>query len=341
MTTRDAVSIDEIAPLTWRVQSALGPRNLYQYILASEEGAVAVVDTGTSATPREAILPGFRRIGISPASVSYVVVTHPDLDHQGGLAGLREVMPRMAACCGFADRGIVENPERLLTDRYGAYEREHGLGYTADEKAWMRDLYGHEETIDNALIGGETIRLGSRSIDVHHAPGHAAGHLMLHEAGVGLLFSSDAIHGAMCPGADGSPALPPTYDDVDRYLETIELIERLSPATLHSGHWPEQHGAAVAAFCTESREFVQRMDAAIAHRLSEPATLRDVCEYVDLTLGPFGADPVNLMFAAHAHVARLMRRGIVDSVGRREPPLRFRVVAEPGVDPPASSSAAE
>ena len=51
------MGLTEIAPRTWRIESLIGPRNLYQYLLASESGEALLVDAGTSATPEEVILP--------------------------------------------------------------------------------------------------------------------------------------------------------------------------------------------------------------------------------------------------------------------------------------------
>ena len=144
---------------------------------------------------------------------------------------------------------------------------------------------------------------------VRHAPGHSAGHLIAHEPATGLLLTSDAVHGSMCPAADGSPALPPTYEDVDPYLETIDMIETLNAREMHSGHWPARSGPKIGAFLRESREFVERMDGALLERLETPATLEQLCVHADQRLGPFGADPVNLMFAVYGHVQRLLRGG--------------------------------
>ena len=140
------------------------------------------MDAGTSATPRDAILPALRRLGIRGETVRYLVVTHPDLDHQGGLSILKQELPNAVAACGFADRGLVSEPERLVTDRYGAYEREHGVAYTDAEKESIRDLYGSPVSIDVTFAGGEQIELGDRQLSVLHAPGHSAGHLVLYTA---------------------------------------------------------------------------------------------------------------------------------------------------------------
>jgi hypothetical protein len=129
----------------------------------------------------------------------------------------------------------------------------------------------------------------------------------------------------MCPAADGSPALPPTYENVDPYLETIDMIETLNAREMHSGHWPARSGPEIGAFLRESREFVERMDGALLERLETPATLEQLCVHTDQRLGPFGADPVNLMFAVYGHVQRLLRGGRAGIVRAGERPPRYRL----------------
>src|SRR5438067_9812260 len=174
------MGLTELTAGTWRLDSLVGPRNMFQYLIADGDEAV-LVDTGMTPTPRDVILPGMRAAGVDPAQVTMVVVTHPDLDHQGGLAGLREVLPNAVAACGFADRMMVSEPERLVTDRYGAYELEHDVGYGPSEKAWMRANYGAPATVEVGFAGGETVNVGERLLEVHHAPGHSPGHLVLFE----------------------------------------------------------------------------------------------------------------------------------------------------------------
>src|SRR5690348_4464111 len=204
------MTVTEIAAGTWRLESLFGARFLYQYVVSDGEEAL-IVDTGDATTPRDVIMPGLWSLGIPPEQVTLVVVTHPDLDHQGGLAGLREELTNAVAACGFADRMMVSEPERLLTDRYGAYELEHDVGYGEDEKEWMRANYGAPAKVEIGFAGGESVSVGARTLTVHHAPGHSPGHLVLYEPATGLMFSSDAVHWRMCPAADGSPALAPTY----------------------------------------------------------------------------------------------------------------------------------
>ncbi|HEY7633235.1 MAG TPA: MBL fold metallo-hydrolase [Thermoleophilaceae bacterium] len=321
----DTPDISEIGDRTWCLRSELGGRNLFQYLIGSADGQeLALVDTGVTSTPREVVLPALRSLGLAPDRVRVVVVTHPDVDHQGGLAAIRELCPSALLACGFYDRAMVGQPEQLLSDRYQPYLAEYELGYGADEVAWIRSNYGGPTPIDLAFSGGERLRVGERVLEVHHAPGHSAGHLVLFERDTGQLFSSDAIHGKACPGTDGGPAMCPTYEEVDSYLGSIELVRRLSPEQLHSGHWPIRSGAEVDAFLGESRAFVERVDEILLSRLEEPATLADLCAAVQQNAGPWQSELHLLMFCVHGHVRRLQRQGLLEALDSSASPRVFR-----------------
>jgi glyoxylase-like metal-dependent hydrolase (beta-lactamase superfamily II) len=335
MVSRAEPILVEIGEDTWRLQGLVGARNVYQYLIASaDRDQLLLIDTGTSETPREVVLPALRRLGLAAADLRAVVVTHPDVDHQGGLAGLREVCENAVAACGFADRAMVGDPEKLLADRYGCYA-EHALGMTADEIRWVRANYGARVEIDVTFAGGESLRVGERLLEILPAPGHSPGHLVLFEPETGLLFSSDAVHWRACPAADGAPALCPTYEEVDDYLETLDLIESLAPSEMHSGHWPMRSGAEVLAFLADSRAFVDKADAVLRARLGEPATLAELCQEVQVEAGPWDSGPAMLRFAVSGHVRRLLRRGELDAVDAGVTPPRFRLRAK------AAATAAE
>ena len=316
----------EIGDAMWRLQSTIGTRDLYQYLLASDDrDELLLIDTGTASTPREVVIPALRRLGVSERALRLVVVTHPDVDHQGGLAAIVEVCPHAVAACGFADRALVGDPEKLLHDRYQPYLSEHGLGYDREEERWIRANYGAPVEIDLTLSGGEVLAVGERELEVFHAPGHSAGHLVLLDRATDFLFSSDAIHWRGCPAVDGGLALCPTYEEVDAYLASIELVERLAPAEMHSGHWPMRSGAEVLAFTQESRAFVEGVDEVILARLSDPATLAELCDEVQLRIGPWDSAPKLLMFVVAGHLRRLAGRGTVEALAPTATTRRYRI----------------
>jgi glyoxylase-like metal-dependent hydrolase (beta-lactamase superfamily II) len=320
-------AVTEIGERTWRIATMIGERDLFQYVLAGDDARAVLIDTGTARTPHEAILPALGDLGIATDAVSVVVVTHPDLDHQGGLAALRDALASARMACGFADMALVSAPDQLVADRYDAYDHAHGMRYGDADQRWMRSLYGGPVWIDLPLSGGEELALGHRTLRFLHAPGHSAGHLMVHDAVSGELFTSDAVQGAFIPAADGSAALPPTYEEIDPYLATIDLVERLEPAVVHSGHWPTREGAAIPAWLDESREYVAALDSALHERLVAPATLRELCDHADARLGPYASGPIPLMFAVHGHLRGMVRRGRV-AVDLLAAPPRFHLTPE-------------
>jgi glyoxylase-like metal-dependent hydrolase (beta-lactamase superfamily II) len=320
-------AVTEVGGRTWRIATMIGERDLFQYLLAGDDGRAVLIDAGTARTPDAAILPALSDLGIARDAVAVVVVTHPDLDHQGGLAALRDALRAARTACGFADMALVGAPEQLVADRYDAYDHAHGMRYGDADQRWMRALYGGPVWIDLPLSGGEELALGGRTLRFLHAPGHSAGHLMVHDTASGELFTSDAVHGAFIPAADGSAALPPTYEEIDPYLATIDLVERLDPSVVHSGHWPVREGTAIAAWLAESREYVAALDAALHERLGAPATLRELCDHAHARLGPYASGPIALMFAVHGHLRRLVRRGRV-AVDLLAAPPRFQLTPD-------------
>jgi hypothetical protein len=83
---------------------------------------------------------------------------------------------------------------------------------------------------------------------------------------------------------------------------------------------PARSGVEISAFLEESPAFVDAVDAVLRERLERPASLRELCEHVDVRLGSFEGNPVNLMFTVQGHLGRMLRRGearLLDAAERR------------------------
>ena len=76
----------EIAPGIHRIKCLFGvKRMVYVHLLVGEDAAM-LVDTGCAHNPQQEILPYMRSIGFDPARLTYIVISHSDIDHQGGLS---------------------------------------------------------------------------------------------------------------------------------------------------------------------------------------------------------------------------------------------------------------
>lgn len=305
------------------LEGDVGGRPL-QLLYLQGESASMLLDTGCAGDPRRFIVPQILDAGGDPSRLTWIVNTHPDLDHTGGNHQMKQLAPQAILACGDADREACSHPQQLMRLRYDAYRDDHQLFYTGDARAWVLEQSGQPQAIEVTFTGGEHIRLSPGwHVEVVALPGHARGHLGILDSRHRALYGGDAIHGRVYFGFDGLPKLPPTYLHVDDYLATIRLVEHLPIDTYVGCHWPVKRGAEVAEFCAESREFVLLADRLVREYLAEPRTLREVC----LALGPRLGDwphgeplDLELMYALSGHLARLVDRGLARRIVLQENP---------------------
>jgi len=150
-----------------------------------EKGRVAIVDSGTK-NGFARTLAALRMLGLTSASVDYVILTHVHLDHAGG-AGL---MMREFPCARLVvhPRGAAHmiDPSRLVagvTAVYGA--------------AAVARLYGDIIPISADRIvhasDGLTVDLAGRELLCLDTPGHARHHICVHDGRGGGIFAGDTF----------------------------------------------------------------------------------------------------------------------------------------------------
>src|SRR4051812_4289351 len=122
----------EIIPGVHQIPVVFGGRPLKLYLIFGERSGgrreSMLMDTGDAAVPASDILPYFASIGFDPRELTYVMLTHPGLDHVGGVYGVRAAAPQAKFICGTADREQIETPEGLGRIRARAHYYWHGLG---------------------------------------------------------------------------------------------------------------------------------------------------------------------------------------------------------------------
>lgn len=287
-----------------RIDAEVGGRPLFLFLFLGERNLL--LDAGCATTVAESVLPYLSGLGLGPRDLDLLVITHSDLDHQGGAHALASANPDLTIACGALDRELVCDPAAIIARRYDAFRVDHGIGYDEETTAWIQEMCGSPQPVDQVFAGGETIG----ELRVLHVPGHSAGHIALHDSRTGALFSGDSVQGSVYLGLDGTPRLCPTYTDVDPYLQTLDLIEALAPGELHGCHWPAARGAEVAAFLDESRSYVEHVDGLVRACLAEAPeglTLRGLIERVNERLDEPWEPGVaqELVYSLHGHAERL------------------------------------
>ena len=287
-----------------RIDAEVGGRPLYLFLFLGEQNVL--LDAGCAPTVAATVLPYLETLGLGPQDLDLLVITHSDLDHQGGAHALASASPGLKVACGALDRELVSDPEVLVARRYDAFRADHGIGYDDEATAWLREMSGAAQPVDQVFAGGETIG----ELRVLHVPGHSPGHIALLDTRTGALFSGDSVQGSVYLGLDGTPKLCPTYTDVDPYLQTLDLIEALAPTELHGCHWPAARGDEIAAFLDESRAYVEHVDGlarACFDEAPDGLTLRELIEGVNGRLDEPWEPAVaqELVFSLHGHAERM------------------------------------
>ncbi|RXK51647.1 MBL fold metallo-hydrolase [Halorientalis pallida] len=234
----DAPSVDG-CPDVYLVDNELfgTPQMLATYLLDAAEPAI--LDAGT-VTGAERILDAMDAVGIDPAAVETILVSHVHLDHAAGTARLLEA-------CENATAVVHERGLPYLTDA----ERLDRLVESVEAAIGMEAPYGDPELVPadrcRSVAGGEVLDLGDRQLEIYDAPGHAPHHYVALEPDSGTLFGADAV-GAFDPRSDTvAPTTPPPSFDLEANLDTVDRLLDLEPSrTLYSHFGPGVPGEATA-----------------------------------------------------------------------------------------------
>jgi beta-lactamase superfamily II metal-dependent hydrolase len=117
--------LTEVVPGVHRIEAEVGGRPLYLFLFLGERRLL--LDAGCASTVEEFMVPALAELDLSLEDLDLLVVTHSDLDHQGGTRGLRQAKPTPWVGCGVLDVPLVSDRSALLADRYHAYLEDHGI----------------------------------------------------------------------------------------------------------------------------------------------------------------------------------------------------------------------
>jgi ribonuclease/clavin/mitogillin len=160
--------------------------------------------------------------------LAHIIVTHHHIDHCGGAHALRQATG--ARIC------LHPTEARLLADWRAAAPQDMDIPaepQTLAERlgAWRRATA--QTTADCLVQGGDTIQVGSVTIEVIDTPGHTLGSISLFLREEGVLFTGDTVLGL------GTVAIiPPPHGDMALYMQSLERLKGYQAALLCPGHGP-------------------------------------------------------------------------------------------------------
>jgi metallo-beta-lactamase class B len=154
-TVRDVAPGPAPARDTWFIEPAKVFDNLYfvgskihnSWALTSSEGII-LIDTLYTYNSEEEIIGGLKKLGLDPAKVKYVIISHAHSDHVGGA--------------------------KLMQDRYGSRIVMGGPDWDSIEKS-VNGYPGGKPKRDIVADDGQKITLGDTSVTLIATPGHTPG----------------------------------------------------------------------------------------------------------------------------------------------------------------------
>lgn len=241
------------------------------YALQSQ-GEWTIVDTNTRfAIPR--VVDALKKLGASPTSVRYIVVTHVHLDHSGGTAELLGLCPNAT---------VLAHPRALkhLTDPSKLVESAQRV-YGADQ---FSQLYGQIVPIASHRIrtveDEERVDFGSSRLRFLHTLGHAKHHVCCVWEETGEIFTGDAFglrYPALSGGGDFVFASSSPVDfDGPAALAVADRIRKLVPRAVYPTHYGKISDAVAA--CRDLKISIQNSieisQVAFAEGLRGPALVQ-------------------------------------------------------------------
>lgn len=197
------------------------------YLIRAERPCL--VETGT-APSAPVVRDALARLGIGPADLATVVVTHIHLDHAGGVGDIAAMYPSAEIVVHEKGARHLADPSRLMDSARRVYGRalERVFGILAPTPAERIRAVEERGSID---LGG------GRRLDSHHSPGHAKHHVGLIDSASGDLYVGDAAGVFIQETQDLRPATPPPDFDLAQALGSLRTFAALAPQRLLFSHF--------------------------------------------------------------------------------------------------------
>jgi len=200
--------------------SVIGSVGTAVYVIQTSEGMI-LIDAGYPDQTESVVLPGLKALGLDPAKVRYVIVTHGHSDHFGAARYFQDTY-QAKVFLSAADWDLVENPQagRGPAGQGPAGQGPAGKGGPPKGNANAAQLPRR----DQVVMDGQPITLGDTKVLPVLVPGHTPGALAL----IFTVFDHGTKHTA---GLFGGTVLTPgfvTADGLRDYVKSVQKYARIA-----------------------------------------------------------------------------------------------------------------
>lgn len=202
----------------------IGLVNVSSYLIY-RQGEAILVDCGNSGSEIK-ILETIKQLGLEPALLKLLILTHSHFDHAGSAGRLKE----LTGC-------------KVMIHRSEAQRLSKGYSPIPSGTRWKAKLLvGVGRIFARRLMrypGAEADLLVNESFDLEaygfpgrvvHSPGHTFGSMLVHMEG-GELITGDTMF-----GLQDKQHFPPFAEDLGALVRTWKMIHELRVKTFYPGH---------------------------------------------------------------------------------------------------------
>lgn len=202
--------------------------------IIEHKGKAAVVDTGANHSVPY-VLAALQELGLAPAAVEYVFLTHVHLDHAGGAGQLMRALPNARVVVHPRGAPHMIDPRKLIAGSMAVYG-----------EAEFRRLYGELVPIAAdrvvATEDGQQLSLADRVFEFLYTPGHALHHQAIVDVASRGIFSGDTL-GLSYREFDTArgpfivPTTTPSQFDPEQLIASIDRLQSRAPDAIYLTHY--------------------------------------------------------------------------------------------------------
>ncbi|HEX2094818.1 MAG TPA: MBL fold metallo-hydrolase, partial [Longimicrobiaceae bacterium] len=239
----NGASVLEVAPGVHRLSVPLPspPHEVAAWVLEGEDGHT-LVDTGMDTLPaRAALRDGAERLGVTPGSLSHVVLTHAHIDHYGLAGPVRAWSGARVAIHAREEELARRFVDHWPEDREGVAAAFERMGVPAGVAAELLTVTDRIHALyvpfqpDQLLTGERGPLPGGAGWEWILTPGHSPGHIVIYHPGQRILIAGDHVLPRISPniGADLY-----VEDPLSDYLASLRRLRELPVEAVLPSHGP-------------------------------------------------------------------------------------------------------